>query len=517
MRMVGSKEVELATHKKYWILGVSILILYVLLAAGTARSKRPWSDEGWFASPAYNLINNGYMGTSILESVEPRGQQKGINQYTYWIMPLDILAQAAWYKITGFGLLQMRLLSTLWGLVAIVAGWLIVYRLSGNRNVALLAAAFIAFDYTFNTSASFGRMDMMCAALNFAGFAAYLVLRERHFTAAILLSHTLIVASGLTHPFGILGLAGLIFLTVYYDRNRLTLRQLALALIPYVVGGVAWGLYILQSPDLFMSQFVGNATAGGNGAGRLDGLIAPWRAVYREITLRYLVAFGMGPQSAGHSSLAKLKILMLLTYLVGLIGALRTKAIRTHRGYKALMILTAIYFVLLTLFDGQKLAWYLVHMIPLFAALLAIFVHWLWTSTSVPRWAIALPLAGFLLLQIGGIAQRIRQNEYSKTYRPAVDFLKAKAGPSALIMGSTELAFALGFDSNLVDDIRLGYYSGKKPDYIVVEEIYEDAFVGMGIQDSNVYRHILDTIANDYHAVYDEAHYKIYARNGLAE
>ena len=457
------------------------------------------------------------MGTSILETAEPRGQQKGIDKYTYWIMPLDILAQAGWYKITGFGLFQMRMLSAVWGLLGIVALWFIVYRLSGNRNVALLAASIVALDYTFITGASFGRMDMMCAALNFASFAAYLTLRERHFTAAILVSHSLIVASGLTHPHGVLGLAGLLFLIFYFDRTRVKLRHVAIALIPYVIGALGWGLYIAKSPDLFISQFLGNATAGGQGAGRLDGLIAPWSAFYREVTLRYLVAFGMGPHSAGHSRLVALKIFILLTYLAGIIGALFTRSIRTHPGYRALLILTAIYFLLQTLFDGQKLSWYLVHMIPLFAALLAIFVHWLWTNTRVPRWAIALPLVLFMMLQLGGMVQRIRQQEYQKSYLPAVNFLKATAGHSSLIMGSSELAFALGFDDNLVDDIRLGYYSGKTPDFIVVEEIYEDAFQGMRIQDEAVYQHITNLIASHYRVIYDHAHYRIYARNETLE
>lgn len=506
---------SLTGHKVYGIIAVGVVVLYLLLAAGTALSKRPWSDEGWFASPAYNLITNGHMGTSILESVEPRGQQKGINQYTYWIMPLDIVAQAAWYKITGFGIFQMRMLSAMWGLLAAVSLWFIVYLLSGNRNVALLAASITALDYTFITGASFGRMDMMCAALNLTGFAAFLILREKHFAAAVVVSQSFIVASGLTHPYGILGLFGLVFLTLYLDRRRVKLQHIALALIPYVVGAAGWGLYIFQRPDLFVSQFVGNATAGGNGGGRLDGLLAPWQAFYREITLRYLVAFGMGGHSAGHSSLAKLKVLMLLTYVVGTIGAVAVRSIRNHRGYRAIMILTGLNFLLLTLFDGQKLAWYLVHTIPLFAALLAIFVHWLWTSTHVPRWAIALPLVLFAMLQVGGMAQRIRQREYQKTYGPAVTFLKANVAPSAMIMGSTELAFALGFDSNLVDDVRLGYYTGKRPDFIVVDEIYEDAFVGMGIQNEDVYRHIRDLLANEFHPVYDQGHYKIYARNEL--
>ena len=506
---------SLTGNKVYWGIAVCVVVLYFILAAGTSLSRRPWSDEGWFASPAYNLITNGHMGTTILESVEPRGQQKGINQYTYWIMPLDIIAQSAWYKIAGFGIFQMRMLSAVWGLLAAVSLWLIVYRLSGNRNVALLAASIAALDYTFITGASFGRMDMMCAALNFAGFAAFLLLREKHFTAAILVSQTFIVAAGLTHPYGVLGLFGLAFLMLYLDRKRLKFRHVAIALIPYAAGAAGWGLYILQRPDLFMSQFVGNATAGGNGAGRLDGLFAPWTAIYREITLRYLVAFGMGGHSAGHSSLAKLKIFMLLTYVVGIIGAVAVRSIRNHPGYRTLLLLTGIYCLLLTLFDGQKLAWYLVHTLPLFAALLAAFVYWLWTSTRLPRWAIALPLLLFAMLQVGGGAQRIRQREYQKSYLPAASFLKANAEPSAMIMGSTELAFALGFESNLVDDVRLGYYTGKRPDYIVVEEVYKDAFIGMNDQNADVYRHIRELLANGYYPVYDQAHYTIYARKGL--
>lgn len=500
----------------YYLIAISVLGLYLLLAAGTALSKRPWSDEGWFASPALNLITRGHMGTSVLEPIEPRGQQKGIDKYTYWIMPLDILAQAAWYKITGFGLFQMRMLSTMWGLLAILSWWAIVYTLSASRKIALLAASIIALDYTFVTGASFGRMDMMCAALTFAAYAAYLILRERNLTLAILASQSLVVASGMSHPYGILGLVGIVFLTLYFDRRRIRPRHFFIALIPYVIGSIGWGLYILQSPSLFMSQFVGNATAGYKNVGRFDGLFAPWSALQREISLRYLVAFGMGPHSAGSSSLAPLKIFILITYVAGIAGALGVRPIRTHRGYKALLILLGIYFVLLTLIDGQKLSWYLVHMIPFFAALLAVFLSWLWTSTRVPRWAIVAPMLFFLALQVGGMLLRIRQNDYRRSYLPAVQFLKANAG-SAMIMGSADLAFQLGFDANLVDDIRLGYYSGKRPDFIVVDEIYEDAFTGIGTQDLTVYQYLIDLLAKQYHPVYDYGHYKIYARNGLAQ
>src|SRR5436309_2288758 len=83
-----------------------------------------------------------------------------------------------------------------------------------------LTAALLAVDYSFVMGASFGCMDLMCAALGFAGLAAYLSLREKHFAWAVLVSHTLVAASGLTHFMGILHFAGLVFLTLYFDRRR---------------------------------------------------------------------------------------------------------------------------------------------------------------------------------------------------------------------------------------------------------------------------------------------------------
>ena len=98
------------------------------------------------------------------------------------------------------------------------------------------------------------------------------------------------------------------------------------------------------------------------------------------------------------------------------------------------------------LLDGQKLAWYLVHILPLYAALLALWLTEAWQNQRLPRWVVAAAVAALLLLQVGGIAQRIRTREYQTTYAPAADFLKHQLQPSTLIMGSAEMGFALGFN-----------------------------------------------------------------------
>ena len=98
-------------------------------------SAEPWQDEGWFASPAYNLLHHGHMGTTTLD---PHGyilrqEFKGLARHTYWVLPAHLLAQAGWYAALGFGLLQMRLLSTLWSLLIVVSLFAIVKTITDRR------------------------------------------------------------------------------------------------------------------------------------------------------------------------------------------------------------------------------------------------------------------------------------------------------------------------------------------------------------------------------------------------
>src|ERR1700693_2025937 len=104
------------------------LIGYLLLTTGSIFTRLPWVDEGIFASPAYNLVSKGYMGTTAMETAGTAWQ--GIERHTYWTVPLHILAQAGWYELFGFGLFSMRALSALWGLAALAALYSIALRLS---------------------------------------------------------------------------------------------------------------------------------------------------------------------------------------------------------------------------------------------------------------------------------------------------------------------------------------------------------------------------------------------------
>src|SRR5262249_31081633 len=149
-----------------WAL-LAALLVYLLLAGATLRTARPWCDEAWFADPAFNLLHSGRMATAVLEPTGNYRHPTGIQEYTYWIMPLHSLAQVPWYAVFGFGITPLRALSALWGLLGLLAVFDFVRIASGKPVVAFLAVALLSCDFIYLTTASTGRMDMMSAALGF--------------------------------------------------------------------------------------------------------------------------------------------------------------------------------------------------------------------------------------------------------------------------------------------------------------------------------------------------------------
>ena len=96
----------------------------------------------------------------------------------------------------------MRILSILCGLLGLVAWTSVFRRLTADDFGALLFMALMACDYINQGDVGIGRPDAMSFAFQAGAFAAYLHWRENHLRRAILISQTLVVASGLTHPNG---------------------------------------------------------------------------------------------------------------------------------------------------------------------------------------------------------------------------------------------------------------------------------------------------------------------------
>ena len=482
-----------------------ILAAYFGLGLATVLTRAPWQDEAWFGSPAYNLAYRGFLGTTILDPASSTWKSvdlTGIDRHTYWVMPLSLLVNAASFRIFGLGSVAMRMPSLLFGLVFLLAWWSILRRLGAPDEVRIAALLLIAVDYHFQMQAADGRMDAMALGLGYAGLACYLVLRKHSLVKAVAVSQTLAAASFFTHPNGVLPALLLVCTAVYLDRKQLRAALLPVAVIPYLAIGGAWAVYIAQAPADFRAQFLGNA------AGRGPTITAPVEALRMEIVNRYMANFGLAEWTSpsGRVNLAPLIILLAGTAACFAIGELRR-----HPGYRLILIWTAITAVYLTWFEGLKTHFYLLYVTPLYSVLCAIAAHWLWTRR--PRWRVAVSgaVALLVLLQAGRTLVIARRNPKASAFLPAVRYIQQHFTPATFIMGNGGLMFGLGPDWNLLDDFRLGYNSGKRPEAIVVEEVWGDRILMLKEQHPEIWEHVQRTLSN-YREVYNERGYRILVR-----
>lgn len=496
-------------RKSHLLISLCILATYLALTVGTALTEIPITDEGYFANPAFNLFTKGSFGTTILETFGT--PFKGMERHTYWIMPLQPLTLSIWYRVFGFGVFSTRSLSIFFGLIALASWFIIVWSLFKRTSLALLVVALLSVDYIFIVGAASARMDMMSAALGFAGFAAYLWLRERSLIWALLASQSLIVMSGLTHPMGLLPFFGLLCLSIYFDRKRIGFKHVLIALTPYVIFGAAWLSYVLQDPSSFVSQFFGNAMMGSEDStsSRFVGLFSPFTGLKLELTQRYVGNFGFGPRD---TAATRSKILFLVLYVAGVLGSLTVREIRRTANYRILIGMTLIYFVGLTLIDSQKKFYYLIHIVPFYLTMSALFISWCWTRPNLFGKAAALALSAIGLVEIAGLAYRMRRDNYRNSFQPAATFIKQNVPAQSSIVTNPGVAFGLGYPENVFNDPVFGYRTQKRYDYIIIDPETAVGVEQIKNRDQKLHSYITGLLANEYNPIYDHRSYTIYVR-----
>jgi 4-amino-4-deoxy-L-arabinose transferase-like glycosyltransferase len=498
------------TPRATGVLLSSAIVLWIIAATAVAATRAPWSNEAWSANPAVTLAEHGYLGTQILES--QKIWLRGVDQHLYWMMPTHALVQAAWYRVVGFGLVRQRLLSVAFGAGALVSWFVIILSLSGERFIALLAVCVIGFERNFLAAAGNGRMDMMAASLGTMALASYFLLRRSRPRTAVFMSHALAAAGIFTHPCGLIFAALLVLLTVYLDRQRLRLRDLCLALLPYLFAAALWSLYIAQAPADFISQFAGNISGF---AGeythqeRFAGLRSPLLAFQREWSLRYSPAFGF---SGLEFKAAWLEASWLLGVVLATFAALVHSALRKQQAIRVLLVAAATVLLLMTILDGMKFQNYLVYSVPFLAALFATAAGLLLQS---PR-RNAVFLGVFLLLlaipQLKTVLWQVRANPLKNEFQVVADYLRQNSGPGDRIIAGGEFAYVFGFTGAVRDDVRLGYYSGLQPLYIVTNGWYRDWLSRSADGDPQLHAYLQHRLTDDYEVVFRKGEY-IVCRN----
>lgn len=477
-----------------WLIVIPLLI-YVGLAAGRIATKAPWCDEAWFASSAVNLVRKGFMGNTIL--ADETGFPE-LHRYTYWLPPMYFLAEALTFKVAGVGLLQIRFISLLWGLAGLLAVWGLTAKLFGNnRGVCFLSAMLVGTNFFYIKSASDARMDMMAASLSLIGLWIYLSMRDRSLPRAVLLSNTFVCLSGLTHPNGLLGLLVLLFMMVHLDRHRMSRRTILMGLVPYVVGGMGWGIYISQDFDAFQHQLLPNIL--GRGQANIVG------SVYNEIVSRYLGCHGfLGVESIIERAPAPILVFYFLCFLSYPLVA---------RGKDQLLWrMLVIFFLGLMFLAGNKTCSYLVWIEPFFL-LNALAV---WRRMNNSRYVNALFMLAFsyiLLFSLASNIYTIARNEYAEEYLPDMRTFNSSYYQGGLIYGGAEIAFFYDFDDQMFqDDNRLGFRTGVRPDYLAISPGYRANFKRYKESEPEAWGYINATLEEDYHVVFEGHAYTFYRK-----
>ena len=479
--------------------------VYVLLSFITAAKSSPLPNEAWFFSPAVNLLHNGHMGTTNL--VAQGTWLEGIEQRTYWVPPLHLLAQALWYALTGAGLAQMRALSVAWGVVALLATYRIGVRLTLGRGAALLGVTLLAADFRWVLTGSMGRMDMMCAALGLTGIAAYLELRSRSLTQAALAGHALVAASCLTHPCGVVHGLALVIVTLVLDRQRLNHRMAALAAAPYCAALGGWGLYILPDPQGFLRQFTGNISGLAAEAGRstrFSGLRHPLDALLSEFHDRYFSQFGSW---GGGRFFGGLQMYILGLYVASIAAALLNRRHRITRPGHALAVSAAAVFCVFWLLDGSKSSAYLPHVLPWLLLLAGFGLRRLAAGqTGLVSGLLAVALVG----QFAAFSGHARKDNLQSETVAVARFLQAHVRPGEFVNGGAEFGFFTPSTMTLADDPRLGYITGRRPDWIVHSGWYGSWILAARRRDRTFDRYVGQLLDRESREVFHAGRVKVY-------
>lgn len=488
----------------------ALCVLFVILLANAGLSlanavtRAPWWDEGINVSPAYNLASHGVFGTTVQHGRghPSRFEFPQYDRYTYWALPVYMLTLAGWIRLFGASLISTRMLSVLFGNVLAVAWYLIVRRLTGSRLAGIVAALFVAADFSVITAASNTRMDCMTAALGACGAAAYLGLRGKHPFLALLAGNTFTAAALLSHPVGAVQILVLLVLILCLDWRALGWKALPVIALPYVLFLSGWGLYILKAPEVAAGQLRAN------GANRAGGIASPIRSIVTDAAQRYWRYFYVVERGA-----SKLKALMLAEYILGFGLALGLPSLRKRSGVRILLAMAAVSFLALAVIDGAKSPHYMLVTCAVFAALWGAAAS-LSLEGRTTAALLALASCGFLLVQVAAAVERARADAYHKDYLPVIEFLKAnKAGDPAPIIGPAELWFGLGPRAALLDDMRLGYYSGWRPRWIVTNKFYDDAFQDFRVHEPVVWRHDQDVLGH-FDKVFSTRDLTVYRERG---
>jgi hypothetical protein len=273
-----------------------------------------------------------------------------------------------------------------------------------------------------------------------------------------------------------------------------------MACIPYLIGAAVCALYIMQAPYVFDAQYHA-ATAY-----RVRTALTVLKSIFVDAYQRYWGNFFLL-----QPGINKIRVVILAFAVIGTCAVALDPALRRQLLARRLLLLALIAYLGIAVIDNQGFPFYMIYALPVMTACGAIWVYEKWHQRSFTRFVSAALLAASVFVIIAGYSLKISKCDYRKLYQPAVVAAEEHRTQGGIIMGGSELGFLLGFHSpQLVDDRYLGYFSGLTPD-VYVQSQYYYRMPGPALTEAwNASR---ERLKNDYHLVFQNADYRIYALN----
>jgi hypothetical protein len=91
--------------------------------------------------------------------------------------------------------------------------------------------------------------------------------------------------------------------------------------------------------------------------------------------------------------------------------------------------------------------------------------------------------------------------------------VKQHLRPGEVVMGSSELGWELGWHHNVIDDFRLGFLTGKRPDIVVLDKNrYQEWIPNLQVFNPAAYRFTTALLAREFEMAHRNEGYEVYLR-----
>ena len=439
---------------------VAIVMLHLL---SLMRFPSPFVDEAWLTSRAWAFLSTGRAFGPLDSGIGERfdGYWTYNSWLTTWIHSLGL-------RLTDTpSLFATRLVSLLFGLLLLIAIYVIGSRL-GGRRLGLLSAFLVSVSWAFFVSAHLVRYDILAAALGFMAIALYFY---KPGSALVSLASGLCVGLAFEiHPYSLM--YGPAIAALYLvDQGWAALKSRALWSFALGAGaGIALyvGLHILPYPQTYLAFnkfFIGPTHT------------PPLLTLDIGVMIRAILQMGLLVFSAYWGGLLLVSLLMLVTW-----GIVTKRFVIDRR----LLVLIAVLFLGDALLFQKKVYYYAILFTPALDVVLAAFVLSAWQRqsrrSSVLDIANRVIAAVFVISSLGIVLWATATFDGWQDFQKTESKVRQAIRPGEVIMGAQTYWFGL-YDHKYFSWEQLVYYRHFKPGSSVADAFREfrpDVFIMNG-------------------------------------